>query len=323
MAILALLLIYLMARPRRRANLESNLEAVRAAQWSTVSALVMGGFFLGGGPRSELALFALAGWIALALTAPSRSQVPSRLPASQLAAGGLLGVAAALALLLVLPAVGVSLARGAGRLQATPILYRQRLALAGRFNPFDPRIPLALATSRRQSMSETDPWDEFDYLRVVGLYRHAARLDPYDPSIPLRLAEFQTYWDRQEEAVLTVQQALERLPSDPSLIGWLYDFSERHGYTALAERMLRRAQQNEPARVFWWRERALKERQLGQLPRAARALAVAMTRSPGDPQLVRDAWRSNQPSAPPPAVFEMDLDRVDQVNSVGEMDKGN
>jgi hypothetical protein len=301
-AALTALLIYLAARHRERWDRGGDPRRAAAADAAALGALWTGGVVLAGGPRSELVLLMIAGWTALALikTAPDPPARQAAIPASHRVTGVLLGLLAALAFVLALPTWGSAILRQAPRPGTPAQVHRQRLGLAARLNPFEPAIALAQAAAWRQAMTDSEHWQESLYLRVVGLYRRAERLDPYQPLISLNLAHFQALCDRQEAAVLTVQDALERMPADRELITWLYSFARRQGLSTLAYRMLRHGQQVDPTHPAWWHQCYVRASRLGQGPQARWALAVALTCDPGDPDLVREAWSARQPAAPPP-----------------------
>lgn len=302
--------------------------------WARVLSLIaaMAAFFmLGllalGAPRPRLALFILAGWLALALIKPLRHAPPARgrhAPPGPGAAVFACALLAVLAGVLALPLYGQLLTAaaqaqasrtelanavkaGGGKnidLQAIRLggeWVRQQLLNARDFNPFDPAIPVGLAMSYRKQMGPEDAGDEVNYLKVVRFYEDARKLDPYDTSIPLALANFQNQFDRQEEAFKTVSDALVCRPHSQELLDWVFGTALRLNQNALADRMLAQALALNPMSTTWWLGQYKLARRIGQGPLAAQALAVALTGAPASPDLVELTWSSMQNGAGLPA----------------------
>ena len=303
LGLLIVLMLYLMLWPRTRWGDEADPMAPVAAHWASMPLLMTGGLILTGGPRSQLVMLGLAGWLAMALIRVHRDPPTVRaVPPLSHYAGVTLYLAATVALcgLIGLPTLGSALLRGGGPGLGNPIEYRKRMQRAQRLNPFEPGPLLAAAASWRRTMTDTPGWQESTYLRAFDLYNRAMRLDPYDVAIPLRLAEFHLQADREESAISTIEMALERLPGQPELILWLYNVAVTQQRPTLAYRMLELGQQVSPVRPDWWRQRARLARELGQWPLAHQCLGIALSGALDDPEqapeLVVEAWRAAQPA---------------------------
>lgn len=308
LGLLLILLIYMMLWPRGRWGIETEPLAPAAAHWGVMPLLMTGGMLLAGGPRSEMVVLALAGWLALALVKaridPARDQ--GGLPVSHIAGGAMLALTAAVLIVsLARPAWGTSILFHANQLGMSPEDYRARLERAAELNPHEPEIRKALAISWRRTMTETPGWRESYYLNVVRLYGEAAALDPYDDSIPLELAEFLRLAERP--SIETLEDALDRMPRNTVLIKRLWIEAEREKEPDLAYQMLDRGLMAEPSDPWWWLQEARSAMELGQVPQAQRALDIALTGALDlDPEkraeYVRAAWNaahSAKPALPP------------------------
>ncbi|MEN6625856.1 MAG: hypothetical protein ABFD69_06470 [Candidatus Sumerlaeia bacterium] len=303
LALLLVLLVYMMLWPRGRWGIETEPLAPAAAHWGVMPLLMTGGMLLMGGPRSEMAVLALAGWLALTLVKaridPARGQA---LPMSHIAGGALIALTAGVLIFsLAMPTWGTSILLRTNIDAMAPESYRARLDRAARLNEHDPRIRMMLARSWRQTMTNTPGWSESNFLRVVGLYNTAAGLDPYDTLIPMRLAEFLVAADRP--AIAEIEVALDRMPKDPALIRLLLAEANREKRPDLAYQMVRRGLMVQPAEPAWWLEQAQMAEELGQIPLAQRSLAIALTGGLDDPRgtYIRAAWvaRKGVPAVPP------------------------
>lgn len=308
LGLLLILLVYMMLWPRGRWGIETEPLAPAAAHWGVMPLLLTGGMLLTGGPRSEMVVLALAGWLALALVKaridPARDQ--RGLPVSHIAGGAMLALTAAVLIVsLARPARGTSILLHTSQLKMSPEEYRAKLERAAELNPHEPGIRKALAESWRRSMTETPGWRESYYLNVVRLYNEAAALDPYDVNIPLGLAEFLRLAERP--TIETLEDALDRMPKNTDLIKRLLIEAEREKEPDLAYQMLDRGLMVEPSNPWWWLREARSAHELGQLPQAQRALAIALTGALNldheqRAECVRAAWNaahSAKPALPP------------------------
>ncbi len=310
LGLLLILLIYMMLWPRGRWGTETEPLAPAAAHWGAMPLLMTGGMLLAGGPRSEMAMLALAGWLALALVKaridPGRGR--DGLPSSHVAGGIMLALTSCVLIAsLARPAWGESLyIRTKNRLHAMDAeSYRSRLERAAELNPHEPGIRMALAASWRKTMTETAGWRESYYLNVVRLYGEAAALDPYDVQVPLSLAEFLNLAERP--ALEPLEDALDRMPKNTTLIKRLLLEAEREKEPELAYQMLDRGLAVEPSDPWWWMQDARSALDLGQVPQAQHALAIALTGAldlapEQRAEYVRAAWsvsRGSRPAVPP------------------------
>lgn len=306
--LLMIMLIYMMLWPRGRWGIETEPLAPAAAHWGVMPLLMTGGMLLSGGPRSEIVVLAIAGWLALALVKaridPGRPE--GGLPVSHVAGGTVLALTAAVLIVsLARPAWGSSILIRTSMAAMSPEDYRARLERAAELNRHEPAIRKALAQSWRQTMTATPGWRESYYLNVVRLYQEAAALDPYDVSIPMELAEFLRRAERP--AFETLEDALNRMPKNPVLIKRILFEAELEKEPDLAYQMLRRGMMVEPDDPWWWLQDARSALELGQLPKAQRSLDIALTGAFSlDPDLwpeyVRAAWnagRTVKPALPP------------------------
>jgi tetratricopeptide (TPR) repeat protein len=262
------------------------------------AALLTAGLIAGGGPLSSIAWFALAGWTALAW-APAPGSPPargrdaeSRWSPSAIGATGIVAIALfVLTLALAMPVRGDRLAaRGADKQR--PLAERERLlSRAEGLNPFNPAIPMRLASVLRERMNTTTPWSESLYLSVIGAYRRAQRLDPTQTSYPLTTAKFQMLCERRDDAFETVEAALDRRPHAAELLDWLYATTLRLDRPREAFQTLERGARMEPMRADWWARQYRLAEARGQSTLAARSLGRALTANPNDPQWVVESWR--------------------------------
>jgi hypothetical protein len=271
-------------------------------------ALLFAGWVLVSGARGSVPWCLLAGWVALSLIPPRRmvARDPRQDFALRSAPATVLGVGwVALAGLLLLPTLGGTLQRGASESKLGAEGYRDRLLLAWRLNPYDANIPLNLALSLRRSLSQSQtggraPWSESAYLRVLAYYNEAARLNPYETLIPMREAQFQVAFDRQEEALATIEQALVRQPNSRDLLGWLLAASTRFENLNLARQVLARSLRLQPEDPFWWQWSYLLARRVGQGSAASDALNLLLTSDPGNPAIINAALDQVAPALPLP-----------------------
>lgn len=264
---------------------------------AALAAFFLIGMMISGAPHSRLAAMVLTGWLGLALIRPiTRRTRQPHVVAPRVVPGVMaMMLAVFVAVALALPTWGQSMT-GAARAQGGKrgVIWTQRKLYQARgLNPFDPAIPMGLAETYRK-LGEAEGRDELIYVRVLNLYHEAQRLDPYDALIPLRLANFQLNYDRQEEAVTTVKDALRRQPKSQDLLGWLFLVAIRLNNNAEADKTLTQAMAYHPMSVTWWRHQYALARRLGQGPLASQALAVALTGAPEDPMLAQADWEAAQ-----------------------------
>jgi hypothetical protein len=287
-----------LVRARRLAHGQSAHEpaardahALDVASPALACSLAMSGVAIGGGPRTMLVLFVLGGWTALALAAPPGGTPEPRRARAPLAAASALALAGlALSLLLGMPTWGKAIQRAALRSGEQWAVTERRLLRARALNPYDPSIAVALATVKRNEMNASPGWNDSLYTSVVNYYRDARTLDPYDPLIAMRLSQFQLLCDRDEEAFASIREALETQPRSTALVDYFILTAIGRGHTSLAMEMIQYGLRLDPRRADWWQHRSALARRLGQGPTARRALGLALSAAPDDPERVRQAW---------------------------------
>ena len=313
---LAALIVWAAVLVRRLAQPRTAWNAAAA-----VCALFLVGLIVAGGPRRPLVLFILAGWSALAVTtkpATRSAPVPLRrwLP-STVAGVALFG----LICVLWFPVHSEGLRRAAAIEPAGSSTQRLLLARASRSNPFDPAVALDQARAWKESMAEYAEWSETIYRRTVELYRRTEALDPFDTSLPFELSRFQLEVEREEDAIQTVNRALERIPNATNLIDWMFVTAIARDRSPLAHQMLDRGLLIEPNQLRWWIRRFDLTHALGQGPLSAQSMSIALTDHPENIAMVRAAWSASaptgnetpgpSPSIPHSLVDSPDISRVD------------
>ena len=308
MAALAMLALALLGRTGGRAA----RHGTGAAAFSGVAALVLLGVLAAGGQAGPLAMLAVGGWSALALT--DQRTIRSR-PASLRSGEGqsgkpwreLLWVAGATLVVIVafVPMYGTTLHHRATRRPAPSDRARAMLARAARYNPLDPAIETAIATQWRKELSRTPGWSQTFFNHACQAYRRARRLDPFATLIVLEQARFLLLCERPEEAFRVVRSARHVRPSNQALLDWMYMFGMGRERPDVAREAIGLGLATAPHRASWWRRAAQTELVLDQPSGSPwRPLSVLLTARPDDPQWVAWWWH-HQPGrsaahGPPP-----------------------
>lgn len=252
------------------------------------------GLMIFGGPNSMIPILLLVGWTALALSVPFADFRASAARAFNLRVQQISRWALAATLILL----AVVCLRFRGPFVAGEILNEistertateettAKLERAEALNPWSPVPHLIRAAWRREELTRAPRWDESLYRSICESYERAMSLDPYESTIVLRLADVQSIAERSEEALATVETALERTPGAVDLIAWVYFHATTHNRPEVARRMVNRSLMLEPEAARWWRDRFRFERDAGRGPRARVALHVALTAAVNQPDEV-------------------------------------
>lgn len=271
---------------------------------ATGTALLIGGLILGGGPLSGAVLLTFSGWSALSLARPRRRAETARgwdagtILATGFAALGML----LLVFVLHMPVRSDRLLAASARSTRTLDERQYLLARAQALNPYNPEVPLKLASVLRDRMDVTPGWSESLYRAVMQAYERAQKLDPYEELYAMNQADFQLRCAREDEAIATIEAAIQRKPYDIELCLWLYLASRRLDRTQDAYRMLDRGLRIQPTNPMWWQEQYLIASAAGQTALAERSLSVALTADAENAQLIAEAWQRRRAAASTPEV---------------------